>query len=129
MRHRQPLAEASRRTSEVALRAFSKLADRWQLEPKARQVLLGVPERTYYNWIRSPEKATPDRDKLERISYVLGIRAALAAIFGENPEADEWLKRRNIDFGGESPLNRMLGGNLGDLAQVRAYLDRARFIW
>lgn len=115
---------ATRRTGEIALAAFRRLSERWNLRIEDQQVLLGTPKRTLYLWYSHPERANPDRDKLERISYMLGILSGLTAVYGDNVRADEWLRRPNDAFGGASPLERMLGGNVGDLAAVRAYVDR-----
>jgi hypothetical protein len=62
-------------------------------------------------------------DQLERISYVLAIDAGLHAIFGSDAFADEWIRRRNKDFGDSSPLNRLL---VGDFAFVCSYIDAWR---
>ena len=39
---------------------------------------------------------------------------------------DAWIKKTNTApvFGGKSALNRMLGGNIGDLVVVRQYLEQ-----
>jgi hypothetical protein len=68
--------------------------------------------------------ADPSRDQVERLSYILGIYGGLHSILGEVPLADEWVSRANLDFGDQSPMQRMLAGNVGDLAFVRAYVDR-----
>ncbi|TAM77480.1 DUF2384 domain-containing protein [bacterium] len=118
-----PIAEKNRR-AQVALEAFRRLAERWKLRIEDQEVLLATPRRTLYHWAERPESARPDRDKLERISYLLGILGGLAAVYGDNVRADEWLRRPNDAFGGQAPLERMLQGNVGDLAAVRAYVDR-----
>ena len=112
------------RTEQVALGAFRRLAERWKLRIEYQEILLATPRRTLYNWAERPESARPDRDKIERISYMLGILGGLTAIYGDNARADEWLRRPNDAFGKQTPLERMLGGSVGDLAAVRAYVDR-----
>jgi len=64
-----------------------------------------------------------NRDVLERISYVLGIRKALMILFQNKEQADAWINKPNGDFGDESALDAMLGGSITDLARVRQYLD------
>ena len=46
----------------------------------------------------------------------------------ERERADEWLRRPNSAplFGGQSALQRMLGGQVADLYVVRQYLDAQR---
>lgn len=111
-----------------ALRAFFKLADRWQLRVTEQRKLLGdPPESTFYKWKRERDGAL-GRDTLERISYLLGIFKALAILFPQADRADVWLRKPNIapTFGGHSALERMLSGNVSDLFVVRQYLDAQR---
>jgi uncharacterized protein (DUF2384 family) len=112
----------------VAVKAFGRIADAWKLTREERRTLLAISDRTADRW-RDPGKANPSRDQLERISYLLGIYAGLAAIFENAPLATEWVRRPNVDFGGTTPLARMLGGNVGDLADVRRYVDAWRAGW
>ena len=65
---------------------------------------------------------------LERISYVLGIYKALQILIPDEARADAWIATPNTAplFGGHSALERMLGGNVGDLYAVRQYLDAQR---
>lgn len=59
------------------------------------------------------------------VSYVLGIYKALQVVF-KSPAHDAWVSRPNDVFGGGSALDRMLGGDVTDLAAVRRYLDTVR---
>ena len=63
---------------------------------------------------------------LERISLLVGIHEDVRAVFGLGAAADEWIRRPNDDFGGDSPLDRLLGGNVQDIIDVRRYLALAR---
>jgi len=58
----------------------------------------------------------------------LGIHKALNILLPSAHAADQWLKKPNDAplFGGDSALNRMLGGSITDLADVRRYLDAQR---
>jgi hypothetical protein len=110
------------------LRAFFKLAERWNLKVAEQRKLLGdPPESTFYKWKRERDGALT-RDTLERISYLLGIYKALAILFPQAERADAWLRRPNSapTFGGKSALERMLSGNVADLFTVRQYLDAQR---
>jgi hypothetical protein len=111
-----------------ALRAFFKLAERWDLRVAEQRKLLGdPPESTFYKWKREQDGAL-SRDTLERISYLLGIFKALAILFPQPDRADAWLRKPNSapTFGGYSALQRMLSGNVSDLFVVRQYLDAQR---
>jgi uncharacterized protein (DUF2384 family) len=113
-------------TFRLALKAFRRVADHWSLGRNDRATLLAASARAIVRWERDASSARLHRDQLERISYILGIFAGLHSILGDSPFADEWVRSPNLDFGGRSPLDRMLMGNVGDLACVRAYVDRWR---
>ncbi|HUY41024.1 MAG TPA: MbcA/ParS/Xre antitoxin family protein [Candidatus Dormibacteraeota bacterium] len=121
-----PLAVEER---AVALKAFQRICGQWGLDDDRQAVLLAVHPRSIKRWKEHPENATLHRDQVERISYVLGIYNGLHAILDESPFADEWIHRENRDFGGRTPLQRMLAGNVGDLAFVRHYVDAWRAGW
>jgi hypothetical protein len=111
-----------------ALRAFFKLADRWQLRISDQRKLLGdPPESTFYKWKRQ-QAGSVSRDVLERISYLLGIYKDLQILFNDPAQADAWIHKANQAtlFGGQSAMQRMLSGNVADLYVVRQYLDAQR---
>lgn len=112
-----------------ALRGFFLIMDAWGLNAEDARVLLGSPsERTYYAW-RAGKAARVPRDTLRRIGYVAGIYKALQILYSDPQLADGWIRRPNRAFGGQSPLDRMRGGDVVDLAAVRSYLDAARAPW
>jgi hypothetical protein len=93
------------------------------------RVLLGGPSRaTLYNWKAGRVRALP-HDTLQRISYLLGIHKALQILYSDPALADVWVRRPNAAFGGQSALERMLAGDVTDLAAVRCHLDAARGGW
>ena len=114
--------------SGPALRSYFRLTARWGLSSKQERILLGPPSRsTFYRWKRN-RLGRLRKDTLERISYVLGIYRALHVLYSRDAQANGWLKRPNTAplFGGRCALDRMLGGNVGDLYRVRQYLDSQR---
>ena len=119
----------ARSSTAGALRAFFRIGDAWGLDRRQRATLLASSERSVDRWKADATSAELTRDQLERISYVLGIYGGLHAILGESPFADEWVRRPNGDFGDTPPLDRMLAGNVGDLAFVRSYIDAWRVGW
>ena len=122
----------SRAMSAAGLRAFFNISRDWGLSEQEQLVLLGKPGRsTYYKWKSTPETADLKHDTLERLSYILGIYKALQILLPSASAADAWVKRANTAplFGGRSALDRMLGGNVGDLLVVRQYLDARRGGW
>jgi hypothetical protein len=117
--------------SGPALRAFFRIAEAWKLTAKQERILLGNPPgSTFFKWKKDRE-GNLSRDVLERISYVLGIYKALQILFPDPARADEWISRPNRAplFQGQSALQRMLSGNVGDLYAVREYLDAERGGW
>jgi len=50
-------------------------------------------------------------------------------VFSSPENVYGWVSRKNTDFNGQSPLERMLGGDMTDLAYVRQYLDALRGGW
>jgi hypothetical protein len=110
----------------VALRAFFRLVELWGLSMEQARLLLGRPSRaTMYNWKAGRARTVP-HDTLRRISYLLGIHKALQILYREPQLADTWIRRPSTAFGGQSALDRMLAGDVTDLAAVRAHLDAAR---
>lgn len=115
--------------ARVGLKAFFALVERWQLSTADARTLLGRPsERTFYNW-KAGRSGNPSHDTMCRIAYLLGIHRALRTLFSNRENFYGWISRENDDFNGQSPLQRMLGGEVTDLAYVRQYLDGMRGGW
>ena len=115
--------------SAAALRGFFLIMDAWGVGAEEARILLGSPPpRTYYAWRRGEGVRIP-HDTLRRVGYVAGIYKALQILYSDPSLADGWVKRPNQAFGASAPLRRMLGGDIVDLAAVRAYLDAARAPW
>lgn len=100
------------------------ILERWQVSPAEQQVILGISRRTWFNW-RTRPPAQVDTDKLERISYVLGIWKALRQLFPSEQgwERWPWLPNSAGLFAGRKPIELMAGGQVADLYRVRAWLD------
>lgn len=110
----------------IALRAFFQIAAHWQLDADQCRTLLGAPARaTYFQWKAGRIGRVP-HDVIRRISWLLGIWKALQILFPQPERADAWLHRPNTLLGGQSALQRMLAGDVSDLAEVRNLLDSAR---
>jgi hypothetical protein len=122
------LEQAEADYAGAALRAFFTIAEHWGLNTAQQRVLLGnPPASTYFKWKKARDGALP-RDALERISYLLGIYKALQILLPDPQRADHWVSEANSAplFGGQTALQRMLGGNVSDLFVVRQYLDAQR---
>jgi len=111
---------------DAVKRGFFRIMDAWEVRDSDAQALLGRPSRTtFYAW-KKGEGGKLSHDTLERVSYVLGVYKALQLLFSNPGQADAWMKRPNAAFGGQSALERALGGRVVDLAHVRQYLDFVR---
>ena len=119
-------AEASHDCQRTAIKAFLNICEKWGLNTHQMRILLGQPTKsTFYNWKHDKIKNV-QYDTILRISYILGIFKGLEYLFLRPEDADAWIKKPNEHFGGQSALDRMLGGDVTDLAFVRSYLDAYR---
>ena len=122
-------APDAQRIASAALEGFFNLSARWGLSAAQERILLGnPPESTFYKWKSERTARRLGRDVLDRISYLLGIYKSLHMLLPSPRAADEWVKKPNKAplFHGMSALQRMLGGSVVDLADVRRYLDAQR---
>tara|TARA_R110000787_G_scaffold130489_1_gene242420 strand:- start:288 stop:686 length:399 start_codon:yes stop_codon:yes gene_type:complete len=111
------------------LPAIFAIFSEWHLTGAQQMTLLGLSnEKTLYNWKNRPEKAKLTRDVLERTSYILGIYKSLQILLPDQAQADEWLATPNDNplFNRTAPLDRLLAGQVVDLAVVRHFLDAER---
>ena len=112
----------------TALAAFFGISAAWGLTADDERTLLGSPPRsTFFKW-KSEQQSKLPQDTLERISYVMGIYKALHILLPTPEAADTWIKKPNSApiANGKSALERMRGGRVIDLADVRRYLDAQR---
>lgn len=110
----------------IAVKAAFSAMDAWGITNEEARILLGQPKRsTFYHWKRGDVRGVP-YDTIRRISYLLGIWKALQILFQDTDQADGWVRRKSEQLGGQSALERMLGGDVTDLAAVRKLLDAAR---
>jgi hypothetical protein len=113
-----------------ALRTVFNILQAWDVKVKHFGVLLGVSQPTMHRWKANPAVAAKanSRDLEERLSYILGIYKALQILLPDPQSADSWVNRPNTAaiFGGRTPLERILGGRVADLYEVRRWLDGQR---
>jgi len=113
-----------------ALRTVFNILQAWDVKVKHFGVLLGVSQPTMHRWKADPAAAAKanSRDLEERLSYILGIYKALQILLPHPQSADSWVNRPNSAavFGGRTPLERILGGRVADLYEVRRWLDGQR---
>ncbi len=115
--------------ANAMLRAVFNLFARWQLTDREGRLLLGQPpQRTYTRW-KTGQASRLSYDTARRLSYLVGIHKALRILFREPERGYAWIRKANTAFNGDSALQRMLAGDVTDLAAVRAYLDAERGGW
>ena len=128
----EQLLQRGSSVSSSLLPAIFAIFSQWRLTGAQQMSLLGLSnEKTLYNWKNQPEKAKLTRDLLERTSYILGIYKSLQILLPEQALADQWLATPNDNplFNGTAPLDRVLAGQVTDLAVVRDFLDAERGGW
>ena len=117
----------------AGVRTFARIVENWSLPASDAMALLGVESRSTYYDLLKRARATKElkglsRDQLDRLSYLLGIYAAIRVLFPHSEESrNEWVSRANTAplFGGRSPVEIMRSGMIG-LYQTFAHLAAAR---
>ncbi|MDZ7811367.1 MAG: MbcA/ParS/Xre antitoxin family protein [Arhodomonas sp.] len=119
--------ERREQMADAGLRTFLNIAKAWKLSEGDAAMLLGTSASTYRRW-RQKNRADLDVNQLERLSLILGIYKALQILLPREDAADSWVNRPNRHplFGGKPPIERLKGGQVGDLIVVRNYLDAER---
>jgi uncharacterized protein (DUF2384 family) len=114
----------------LAFKAFVAMADLLGLTWDQRCLLLGVPRTTYHRWVTNGV-GTTDRDKRDRLAYLLAIYHYAGTAFPGGGGAKGWLTRPNTHptFEGIRPLDRMLKGGLEDLLAVHHVARAAEALW
>ncbi|MBV1920079.1 MAG: DUF2384 domain-containing protein [Pseudomonadales bacterium] len=117
---------ARRGIAELALKGFFDIAHRWKLNRQDAMTLLGLTATsTYANW-KNGKTGTLPRDTLERISYLLNIDDVFKKINAKNSKsAINILRTPHPELQHESPLDRMLQGNVADIYIVRQAVQQA----
>lgn len=111
--------------NEVVWKTLAVLVKRFDLKEKEALCLMGdMPRSTYTTGLKT-KTIKLDRDKKERVSYLLGIYKALRLLFDDSSQALSWINRKNElpPFHGKTPKEYMLEGSILRLAEVRKFLD------
>jgi hypothetical protein len=121
-------AKAEReRLSPSAIRAFFNIMNRWNVRDEdARALLGGMSNGPFYQLKKNPDRVL-DADRLQRISYLVGIFKALNILYSEDL-ADAWVQLPNSNriFHAVTPLAYMVSGGLPAMQTVRRLLDARR---
>ena len=108
-----------------ALRVFMRVARAWSLTAQEQAAILGRPADAASSQLDVGIMDSDWPETLQRISFVLGIYAALHTLFPNQQQADSWIRRPNAGapFKGKTALALMCTGRLSDLGVVREYLE------
>ncbi len=121
-----------KKLGRAGMASFLAITDKWELNTNQKLKLLGdIPGSTFFkyqNLVKDQKDFKLTKDMLERISYILGIYKALHILLPDATAANKWIYKSNAAplFNNHSALEKMLAGNVVDLADVRRYLDGQR---
>lgn len=121
-------AEADReRLSKTALKAFRRLADRWELSNVEAAALLGVSSSTWDRIKADRWDGALSQDQLTRVSAMVGVFKGLHLLFADGM-AERWprLPNRGPVFERLSPIAAMIEGGIPRMLEARQYVDALR---
>jgi len=127
--NRKPLTrgadtQITQEEARALLMVTFNLFNRWGLKDKQGRILLGQPStRTYARWKSGEVRGDITFDVSRRLAYLIGIHKALRILYQPAERGYTWIKAPNQIFNGDSALERMLAGDVTDLALVYDYLQ------
>ncbi len=115
------------RLSDVALKAYRRVMERWALSNHESAALLGVSPSTWDRIKRGDREEALTQDQLTRVSAVVGLFKGLHLLVA-NEAADKWLQRSNKGplFENRRPIDAMIEGGIPRMLEVRRYVDALR---
>ncbi|QXX76747.1 antitoxin Xre-like helix-turn-helix domain-containing protein [Methylovirgula sp. HY1] len=120
-------AEDRERLSSPALKAFTNLAQRWNLSNTEAAALLGVSGSTWDRIKSGKWEQALSQDQLTRVSATVGLFKGLHLLFASDM-ADRWVRLPNKGplFDHRTPINSMIEGGIPQMIEVRRYVDAVR---
>jgi hypothetical protein len=115
------------RLSPVAIKAFRKIVEHWDLTNAQAAMLLGVSESTWDRIKRGTWDQPLSQDQLTRASAVIGIYKGLRLLFADGM-ATRWPKLANAGpiFQRRTPVEAMIEGGIPLMLETRRYVDAVR---
>jgi len=115
------------RLAQVALKAYRRLVQFWQLSGQQAADLLGVSISTWERLKPEGQDRSLSQDQMTRISALVGIYKALHLLFADDM-ADRWPRLENSGplFTHRSPIASMIEGGIPQMLEVRRYVDAVR---
>ncbi len=102
----------------VALKAFDRVADAWQLSTEERCQILGAEPRIYETWTTQTETPKLSDPQMIIISKIINIYDGLHRLFGDKSYADLWVREANAAFENELPLDLLMSQGAAGLDRV-----------
>ncbi len=121
-------ADADRdRLSPAALKAYVRLATKWELSNSEAATLLGVSSSTWDRIKAGRWDGALTQDQLTRVSAMVGVFKGLHLLFADSM-ADRWprLTNRGPIFDRLSPIEAMIHGGIPRMLETRRYIDAVR---
>lgn len=125
-----PLAALSRdpeNVTQVALKAFARVAEAWGLSLREAAALADMSESTWKRARKPGFAGDLTKDQLLRLSALIGVYKALDLYFSHDL-ARAWPTRPNGGpiFNGARPVDAAIDGGLPRILTIRNYLDALR---
>lgn len=121
------LERAAPDRQEVALKAFARIAEGWNLTVRETAALADMSESTWKRARRPGFAGDLTRDQMLRLSALVGLYKSLELYFSD-PISREWVRLANQgpEFDGARPVDAMIAGGLPKIVRVRGYVDALR---
>ena len=115
------------RLSPVAIKAMTRIADRWHLKGQESAALLGVSASTWDRITAGKWDQSLSQDQLTRVSAIVGLFKGLHLLFADDM-ADRWTRLRNKGplFENRTPIDAMIEGGIPMMLDVRRHVDALR---
>ena len=112
----------------AGVHVFFNIMNEWKVkDTDARDLLRGLGNGPFYEMKRNPEGKVLDAERLQRISYIVGIYKTLRILFGKDlGNRFVHLPNSNRMFNGSTPLEYMKKGGLLAMQDVQRLLDARR---
>ena len=110
-------------------RAAAAILARWGVSADESAVILDdISPKSSGLW-RGGDHGPVNRDFITRMSYIVGIHAALRVIFADPAQGYAWMRQPSQKLAGRTPLALLLDGGMDDLRRLHGYLDSVRAGW
>lgn len=126
---RQPeTSDAEALRGHVALKGFFNICHEWGCSQEEMMQMLGGISRSTLSKYQKLPYIKLSRDRLERISYIMGIYKSLRVMYPSAERANRRVRlpTSEIPFSGSSALDFMARGSMKHLMQARRYFDAKR---